>query len=135
MKKSRIRLFRNASNTISVLGIILVIATIIIAAYLGVMIVSNNITKDVSSAAHHDKLAQLNNEYAQLENKLNQINKFDFSDKSVYTDAELKLSTAKLAIDDINSGLSTNQPTTEVDERIKTAEKDLKIASDAINKL
>ncbi|MDR0911509.1 MAG: hypothetical protein LBM96_02780 [Methanobrevibacter sp.] len=135
MKKSKIRLFRNASTTISILGILLIIATIIIVAYLGITLIASEITHDVSSSSQYDTLAKLNSQYNELAKKMNGTANINYENKTLYSNAELELRNAQIAIDDVDSGLSSNKPSTEIDNRIKIAQNQLSVASEEINKL
>ena len=59
MRKSRLSLFKSTSMMISVVGIIMIISTIIVVAYVGYSMVSSSITNEISSGTQYDELAEL----------------------------------------------------------------------------
>ena len=59
MRKSRLSLFKSTSMLISVVGIIMIISTIIVVAYVGYSVVSTGITNEISSGTQYDELAEL----------------------------------------------------------------------------
>ncbi len=73
MRKSRLSLFKSTSMMISVVGIIMVISTIIVVAYVGYSMVSSNITNEISSGTQYDELAELKAEYDNLSVKFNSV--------------------------------------------------------------
>ena len=54
MRKSRLSLFKSTSMLISVVGIIMIISTIIVVAYVGYSMVSSDITNEISSGTQYD---------------------------------------------------------------------------------
>ena len=140
MKRSRLGLFKSTSMLISVLGVLMIVSTIIIAGYIGFSVLSSGITSEVSSGSQYDDLATLKSNYTDLEAKFN-LSKpgiFAGNDKTKqqkYINAELELMRAKLAIDDIESALKSGKSASEVDSRIKAAKKQLSVAFEAYNKL
>ena len=73
MRKSRLSLFKSTSMLISVVGIIMIISTIIVVAYVGYSIVSSGITNEISSGTQYDELAELQNQYNNLSIKFDSI--------------------------------------------------------------
>ena len=61
MRKSRLSLFKSTSMLISVVGIIMIVATIIVVAYVSFSVVNESITDQISSGNQYDDLAKLNN--------------------------------------------------------------------------
>jgi hypothetical protein len=139
MKKSRLRLFKSTSMIISILGIIMIVSTIIIAGYIGISILSSEITTSISLDPYYDKLAVLKSDYANLESEFNitkqNIIKSNKVGEDKYINAQLQLIRAKSAIDDVESAIKSGHPPEEIDARINIAKEKLKIASDEINKL
>jgi hypothetical protein len=139
MKKSRLRLFKNTSMVISILGIIMIVCAAGILIYIGISIVSSEIEHDVSSGSQYDKLAELRSKYSSLESKFNSTKssmyQSDTSTKQKYIDAELELIRTQTAINNVESGLKSKLDPVEIDERIKDAVNELKIASDTLNNL
>ena len=139
MRKSRLRLFKSTSMLISVVGIIMIISTIIVVAYVGYSIVSTGITNEISSGTQYDELAVLQNEYNNLSIKFDNIKPTyyagDSDDVKIYNDAKLELTRADSAIQNVQSALDANKPSNEVDSRIEYAKEKLKIANQAYNEL
>ncbi|MGN0177363.1 MAG: hypothetical protein ACI389_05990 [Methanobrevibacter sp.] len=139
MRKSRLSLFKSTSMMISVVGIIMIISTIIVVAYVGYSIVSSNITNDISSGTQYDELAELKAEYGNLSVKFDNIKSTYYAggadDVKVYNDAKLELSRANSAIENVQSALDADKPSNDVDSRLVFAKEKLKAAEDAYNSL
>ncbi|KZX10999.1 hypothetical protein [Methanobrevibacter filiformis] len=139
MKRSRLRLFKNTSMMISVLGVIMVVSTIIIAGYVGFSWISSGISNSVSSGGQYDQLAVLNSDYQKLEGELTDkkstINTDDKTKKNKLIAAELNLVRAKSAIDDVESALKSKKTEKEIEDRIKTAQTQLDTSGNSIKEL
>jgi hypothetical protein len=133
MKRSRLNLFKATSMSISVLGIIMIVATIAIFAYIGINSLSHTISSDVGSGTAYDQVAVLKSDYTTLEGQFNNL-KSDVdksSNKNVntaYVNAKLDLMNAKQAITDVESAISSGKSQDEVDKRINTAQVQLQKA-------
>ena len=139
MRKSRLSLFKSTSMLISVVGIIMIIATIIVVAYVGFSIANESITNQISSGNQYDDLADLKSEYSDLESKFDSVKPTYYSGSSSdiqkYNDARLELSRAESAIDNVQSALDAGKPSNEVDSRIDFAKEKLSIARQAFDNL
>jgi len=139
MRKSRLSLFKSTSMLISALGIVMIISTIIVVAYVGYSIVSTSIINDISSGTQYDELAELKDSYNNLSVKFDSIKATyysgDHDDIQVYNDAKLELTRANSAIENVQSALDANKPSNEVDSRIAFAKEKLKTANAAYNNL
>ena len=139
MRKSRLGLFKSTSMLISVVGIIMIIATIIVVAYVGCSMVSSGITNEISSGTQYDELAELQASYSNLSVKFDSIKATyyagDTNDIQVYNDAKLELTRANSAIENVQSALDAGKPSNEVDSRIEFAKEKLKTANEAYNSL
>ncbi|MBR0271057.1 MAG: hypothetical protein IJQ68_03575 [Methanobrevibacter sp.] len=139
MRKSRLSLFKSTSMLISVVGIIMIIATIIVVAYVGFSIVNESITDEISSGNQYDDLAQLKAEYGDLESKFDSIKSTyyagDSDDIQKYNDARIELSRAASAIDNVQSALDAGKPSNDVDSRIEFAKEKLATAHQAYENL
>ena len=111
MRKSRLNLFKSTSMLISVVGIIMIISTIVVVAYVGFSMVSSGITNEISSGNQYDELAELK------------------------SDARLELTKADSAIQNVQSALDSGKSTNEVDSRIDFAKEKLQNATVAYNNL
>ena len=139
MRKSRLSIFKSTSMLISVVGIIMIISTIIVVAYVGYSMVSEGITDEISSGTQYDELAELKSSYSNLSAKFESVKSTYYAgganDIKVYNDAKIELSRANSAIENVQSALDAGKPSNEVDSRIDFAKKELQSAYDAYNKL
>ncbi|MDO9044646.1 MAG: hypothetical protein Q7U35_05000 [Methanobacteriaceae archaeon] len=140
MKKSRLNLFRVTSMTISILGVIMIVATVLLFAYIGFDKISQGISLGVDSGSAYDDLAALNSDYSALKIQYDSVKK-DINQgssdklKKAYISAELELVKTKSAIDDVDSALSTGKSDSVVNERIKIAKDQLQVAKQSLSDL
>ncbi len=118
----------------------MIIATIIVVAYVGFSVVSSGLTGGVSSGAQYDELNVLKDNYSALESKFSDTQSKIFvqdnaSLQQKYVDAEVYLVHAKNSLDMVDSALSMGKDSSEVDLRLKDAKKDLKDAEKAYDNL
>jgi len=73
MKRSRLNLFKATSMSISVLGIILIVATLVLFAYLGINAVTQSISTNVGSGSGYDQLNILKQDYNSLNNQFSSV--------------------------------------------------------------
>jgi flagellar basal body-associated protein FliL len=125
---------------ISVLGVIMIVATVAAIAYVGFSVVSSSLTGGISSGTQYDQLAELKNNYSNLEvqynetgNKIYMMNNITLERE--YVNAQVELVRVKNDISDVESALSMGKPASEVDKRLQLAKDDLKIAQEAYNSL
>ena len=139
MRKSRLSLFKSTSMLISVVGIIMIVSTIIVVAYVGYSIVSEGITDDISSGTQYDQLAELKSSYSDLAIKFDSVKSSYYAQGpdsiQVYNDAKLELTRANSAIENVQSALDAGKPSNEVDSRIDFAKQKLDDANKAYNSL
>ena len=109
MRKSRLSLFKSTSMLISVVGIIMVISTIIVVAYVGYSMVSSGITNEISSGNQYDELADLKSSYSNLSVQFDSVKATYYAgsadDIKTYNDAKIELSRASSAIENVQSAL------------------------------
>ena len=140
MRKSRLNLFKSTSMLISVLGVIMIIATVAAVAYVGFSLVSSSLTGGISSGTQYDQLADLKTNYSNLEVQFNETgNKIYMMDNITlereFVNAQVELVRVKNDISDVESALSMGKPATEVDKRLQQTKDDLKVAQEAYNSL
>ena len=139
MRKSRLSLFKSTSMLISVVGIIMIVATIIVVAYVGYSMVSSGITNEISAGTQYDELAELKASYTNLSVKFDSIKATYYAGSSddiqTYNNAKIELSRANSAIENVQSALDAGIPSNEVDSRIVFAKQKLDAAYDAYNTL
>ena len=103
MKRSRLRMFKVTSMTISIMGIVLIVATVGILAYLGFESLSSFISADATSSTAHDELVSLKNDYSSLKMEYDNVKRDveatnDKDLKIAYTNAEMELVKTNQAI-------------------------------------
>ena len=140
MRKSRLNLFKSTSMLISVLGVIMIIATVAAIAYVGFSLVSSSLTGGISSGTQYDQLAELKSNCSDLEALYNDTgNKIYAMDNITlereFVNAQVELVRVQNDISDVESALSMGKPASEVDERLRQAKDALKIAQEAYNSL
>ena len=139
MRKSRLRLFKSTSMLISVVGIIMIVSTIIVVAYVGYSMVSEGITDEISSGTQYDELAELKSSYSDLAVKFDSVKATYYAgsndDIQTYNDARIELTRADSAIENVQSALDAGKPSNEVDSRIDFAKQKLNDANEAYNNL
>ena len=140
MRKSRLNLFKSTSMLISVLGVIMIIATVAAVAYVGFSVVSSSLTGGISSGTQYDQLAELKNNYSSLEVQFNETGNKIYMMNNItlereYVNAQVELVRVKNDISDVESALSMGKPASEVDKRLQLTKDDLKIAQEAYNSL
>lgn len=126
--------------TISVLGILLIVATIALIVYMGVIGLSSKVSGDVDNGAAYDQLAELKAEYSSLNTQFGPVKtRANASgNKKIKKDAvntQLELVKANSAITDVESALSQNLPIDEVNNRISIATAQLKTAKSSLTTL
>ncbi len=131
MRKSRLSLFKSTSMFVSVIGIILIIATIVVVAYIGFSLISSGITTGVSSGNQYDELADLKSNYTSLEAQFNSSS--DSIADNHYDDVRLQLARAQSDVDDVESALAAGKSADEVNDRIDLASNQIKICRETIN--
>jgi hypothetical protein len=137
MKRSRLRMFKATSMTISVMGVLMIVATVAILAYLGFQSISSFISADASSNNANEQLAALQSEYSSLKTQYDNLKvqvqaTSDTQLKADYNDAELELVKTQSAINDVSSAISVGKPSDEVDARIQTAQTQLQKAKSSL---
>ncbi|WP_295617158.1 hypothetical protein [uncultured Methanobrevibacter sp.] len=140
MRKSRLGLFKSTSMLISVLGVIMIVATVAAIAYIGFSLVSSNLTGGISSGTQYDQLAELKSNCTNLEVQFNDTgNKIYAMDNITlereFVNAKVELVRVQNDLSDVESALSMGKPAPEVDKRLKQTREDLKIAQEAYNTL
>jgi hypothetical protein len=137
MKRSRLNLFKATSMSISVLGIILIIATLVLFAYIGISAITSSITTDVGSGSAYDQLAVLKSDYNSLNDQFTSVQQtVDSSNnknaKTAFINAKLELVKANSDINDVESALSAGKSKDEVTQRINTAQAQLNTAKSSL---
>jgi len=126
--------------TISVLGVVMIIVTVGILAYIGFLSLSSFISYDASSGSSYDQLSALKTDYTALKGQYDTIkidvDKSNNKDlKTAYVNAELELIKAQSAITDVESAMSANEPPQEIQNRISAAQAQMQKAKASLSSL
>ncbi len=131
MKKSRLNLFKSTSMLVSILGVIMIIATIVVVAYIGFNMVSSGITTGISSGNQYDELSELKSNYSNIEAKFNESS--SSMDSEQYDDLRLELTRSSGDIDDVESALAAGKSADEVNNRIAIAKQELNLTREMVD--
>lgn len=140
MKRSRLNLFKATSMSISILGIIMILATIVVFAYIGISALSSTVSSDVGSGSAYDQIAVLQSDYSNLSSQYSDVKvQVDKSNNvnltQAYTSANLELVKAQSAISDAQSAVSAGKSQSEIKSRIETAQQQLQTAETSLSNL
>lgn len=124
--------------TISLLGIVMIIATVAVFAYIGVQGLSSKVSSNVDSGSAYDQLASLKAEYNSINGQFGSIKTKvnTYGSQKVKNDlynAQIEIVKANSAISDVESALSSNLSAQEVNNRIAIATNQLQVAKNKLN--
>ena len=130
MKRSRLKLFKTTSLTISLIGVILILITIGVIAYIAVSGLTHSVTTSVSSGAEYDQLNQLKNEYNNVSESYmsisNQVTQSkDQGLKTTYNNGKLKLSEANTTLNSIDNDINNGKSEEVINSKINSVKEDL----------
>lgn len=140
MKRSRLKLFKATSMTISILGIIMVIVAIVVIAGLGAYLYIAPILSNPDTGTAYDELAALKSDYSALDLEMQNMKPQIYKSgnkkaKKDFVTAELDVLKAKSAIEDVESALSTNHPIDEINNRIYVAQTQMQKAKTSLSRV
>jgi hypothetical protein len=140
MKRSRLNVFKATSMTISVLGVLMIVATVVILAYIGFQSLSSFISSDASTGSANTELTSLKTEAASLNNSYNTLkiridNTNNNNLKTAYVNADIEMVKAQSDISDVESALVANKPNDEVQKRLEIAKVQLQKAKSSYSNL
>jgi predicted PurR-regulated permease PerM len=140
MKRSRLKLFKTTSLTISLIGVILILITIGVIAYIGVSSVTNSVSTSVSSGAEYDQLNQLKSQYNNVSETYmsisNQITQSkDKNLKTTYNNGKLKLSEANTTINSIEKDIHNGKSEDVIKSKVDSVNEDLKFVKETYSNL
>ena len=140
MKRSRLKLFKTTSLTISLIGVILILITIGVIAYIGVSGLTNSVTTSVSSGAEYDQLNQIKSQYnnvsesyLSLSSQVTQSK--DKNLKTTYNNGKLKLSEANTTINSIENDIHNGKSEYLIKSKIDSVNEDLKFVKETYSNL
>ncbi|MDO5824793.1 MAG: hypothetical protein BZ137_04030 [Methanosphaera sp. rholeuAM130] len=140
MKRSRLKLFKTTSLTISLIGVILILITIGVVAYIAVSGLTNTVSTSVSSGAEYDQLNQLKNQYNNISQNYMSISdqvtqSKDKNLKTTYNNGKLKLSEANTTITSIENDINNGKSEDVIKSKINSANEDLKFVQETYSNI
>lgn len=131
MKRSRLKLFKTTSLTISLLGVILILITIGVIAYIAVSGLTNSVSSTVNSGASYDELNQLKSQYVNVSQQYSSINNDviaseDQNLKMIYNNGKLKLSQINTTLSSIETDIHNQKSDSEIKPKIDSVKENLK---------
>ncbi len=140
MKRSRLKLFKTTSLTISVIGVLLILLTIGVIGYVTVSGLSNSVSTTVSSGSAYDQLDQVKTQYDETNNKYAELNKKlgtnpDPGVKTTYNTGKVKLSECNQLIISLQSDINSGKPDEDIQNKLNQTKNKLKEADDIYSQL
>ncbi|WP_069592961.1 hypothetical protein [Methanosphaera sp. WGK6] len=140
MKRSRLKLFKTTSLTISLIGIILILLTLFVVGYIFVSGVTNSVSTTVNSGASYDDLNQLKMEYNNLSQKYTSLNQQlgtmpDANVKTMFNNGKIKLSESNQTLTELESDIGNGKSDQFIKNKISQVREELKEAEGIYNNI
>lgn len=140
MRKSRLKLFKTTSLTISLIGVVLILLTVGVIGYVAVSGLTNTVSNTVSSGSSYDQLDALKSEYGNATKKYDDLNaKLGTSPnpnvKTKFNDGKIKLSEAGQKVSSIQADIDRGKSGKDVDDKISQTRELLKEADNIYNEI
>lgn len=140
MKKSRLKLFKTTSLTISLLGVILILLTIGVIGYVAVSGLSDTVSTTVSSGSSYDQLDQVKSQYNDINSKYIQLDKKlgtdpDADVKTTFNTGKVKLSEINQTLTSIQSDINNGKSEADVQKKLNQTKKDLNEVNEIYNQI
>ena len=140
MKKSRLKLFKTTSLTISLIGVILILLTIGVIGYIAVSGLSNSVSTTVSSGSSYDQLDQVKTQYEEVNAKYDNLNKKlgtnpDPAIKTTFNTGKIKLSEISQSISSIQNDINNGKPEEDIQTELNQTKNKINEANDIYNQI
>ena len=140
MKRSRLKLFKTTSLTISLIAIILIVVSIGVVAYIGVTDLSSSVTHTVNSGSAYESLNQIKADYGNLSKQYDELDKQlgtkpDIEAKSQFNTGKIKLSEVNQSITEIEGDISKGESEENINKQLDQAKEELKSARETYSQL
>lgn len=140
MKKSRLKLFKTTSLTISLLGVILILLTVGVIGYVAVSSLSDSVSTTVNSGSSYDQLDQVREQYNEINNKYTELGKKLGTDpdptvKTTYNKGKVKLDEIGQSLSAIQNDISTGQSETDIQVKLNQTKEQIKEANEIYNQI
>ena len=140
MKRSRLKLFKTTTLTISLIGVILILLTVVVAGYVLVSDLTNSVSNTVSTGSSYDNLTQLKSEYANVSQQYSKLDEQlgttpDANVKSTFNNGKLKLSEVNSTLGSAQSDIEAGEPDDKVNNELNQARNELHEAEGIYNNI
>lgn len=140
MKKSRLKLFKTTSLTISLLGIFLILLTVVVIGYVAVSGLSDSVTTTVNSGSSYDQLDQVKAQYNDINKKYTDLgNKLgtnpDPGIKTTYNTGKVKVDEISQSLTAIKNDIDNGKSEVEIQTKLNQTKEDIKEANDIYNQI
>ena len=131
MKRSRLKLFKTTSLTISLIGVILILLTVGVIAYVAVSGLTNTVSSTVSSGSSYDQLDQLKSQYNNVSANYENLNKKlgtspDPTIKTQFNNGKIKLSEVNQSLSSIQNDINNGKSESDIQVKMNKTRTDLK---------
>ena len=138
MKRSRLKLFKTTSLTISIIGVLLILLTVGVVGYVAVSSLSNSVSTTVSSGTSYDQLDQVKTQYNDINNKYEALNKKlgtnpDPNVKTTFNTGKVKLSEIKESISSIQNDINNGKSDSDIQTKLNDTKIKINEANDIYN--
>ena len=140
MKKSRLKLFKTTSLTISLIGVILILLTIGVLGYVVVSGVSDTVSTTVSSGSSYDQLDQVKSQYNTIKDKYDALDKKlgtnpDATVKTTFNTGKIKLTEIQQLLSSVQSDINNGVPEADIQKKLNQTTDKIKEANDIYNQI
>ncbi len=140
MKKSRLKLFKTTSLTISLIGVLLILLTIGVIGYIAVSGLSNSVSTTVSSGSAYDQLDQVKTQYDEINKKYTDLNKKlgtdpDPSIKTTFNTGKVKLSECNQMLTSIQNDINNGKSEEDIQNKLNQTKNLIKEANDIYSQI
>ncbi len=140
MKKSRLKLFKTTSLTISLIGVLLILLTIGVIGYIAVSGLSNSVSTTVSSGSAYDQLDQVKTQYDEINKKYTDLNKKlgtdpDPSIKTNFNIGKVKLSECNQMLTSIQNDINNGKSEEDIQNKLNQTKNLIKEANDIYSQI
>lgn len=140
MKRSRLKLFKTTSLTISIIGVLLILLTVGLIGYVAVSGLSNSVSTTVSSGSSYDQLDQVKTQYEEINNKYENLNKKlgtnpDPNIKTTFNTGKVKLSEISQSISSIQNDINNGKSEEDIQKNLNQTRNKIKEVNDIYNQI
>ena len=140
MKKSRLKLFKTTSLTISLIGVILILLTIGVIGYITVSGLSDSVSTTVSSGSSYDQLDQVKSQFTDINNRYTELEKKlgtdpDAGVKTTFNTGKVKLSEINQTLTSIQSDINNGKSETDIQKKLNKTKTDLNEVNEIYNQI